>query len=171
MRRISISPVKDSFKASSYGRGAINLRNGANPMRGNLAIAIPFVMNWGPEPSRPPRQRATKRRRGTRLRATALDRRLAAGEHVVGDARLVQRAAWLASPSSRERLAGALRDVVSAAARGPAPGTKAPIARSEVAAAADELDDLARRLQEPGRVDPRGVAEAWLLVTDGSGPL
>jgi len=139
-------------------------------MRGNLAIAIPFVLAWGSEPQAP-RRRSTRRRRGTRLRAAALDRRLAAGERVGGDKGLARRAAWLASSSSRESIASALRDVVSAAERRPAPGTRAPIARSEVAAAADELDHLARRLQAPGQVDPRGVAEAWLLITDGSGPL
>jgi hypothetical protein len=35
----------------------------------------------------------------------------------------------------------------------------------------DELAGLASALAEPGPVDPRGAARAWLLVTDGTSPL
>ena len=35
----------------------------------------------------------------------------------------------------------------------------------------DQLAELADALAEPGPVDPRGAARAWLLVTDGTGPL
>jgi hypothetical protein len=43
--------------------------------------------------------------------------------------------------------------------------------RSRVAAASEELSLLADMLDEPGPVAAGGVAEAWLLVTDGTGPL
>jgi hypothetical protein len=35
----------------------------------------------------------------------------------------------------------------------------------------DQLADLANALAKPGPVDPRGAARAWLLLTDGTGPL
>jgi hypothetical protein len=35
----------------------------------------------------------------------------------------------------------------------------------------DQLAGLASALAQPGPVDPRGAARAWLLVTDGTGPL
>jgi hypothetical protein len=35
----------------------------------------------------------------------------------------------------------------------------------------DQLAGLANALDEPGPVDPRGAARAWLLVTDGTSPL
>ncbi len=44
-------------------------------------------------------------------------------------------------------------------------------ARRRVLAAGDELTKLAAGLAEPGPVAARGVAQAWILLTDGSGPL
>jgi hypothetical protein len=43
--------------------------------------------------------------------------------------------------------------------------------RGRVAAASDELSRLAATLTEPGPVAARGVAQAWILLTDGTGPL
>src|SRR5213078_1455884 len=65
----------------------------------------------------------------------------------------------------------ALREIVSDAELGSLAMNKAPLARAQVAAAADELRLLASRLQAPGPVDPRGVAEIRLLLIDGRGPL
>ncbi len=43
--------------------------------------------------------------------------------------------------------------------------------RGRVRAASEELGRLAATLAEPGPVAARGVAQAWLLLTDGTGPL
>ena len=40
-----------------------------------------------------------------------------------------------------------------------------------MAAASEELSALADTLAEPGPVAASGVAQAWILLTDGTGPL
>jgi hypothetical protein len=42
---------------------------------------------------------------------------------------------------------------------------------TQVIAASDDLTRLADALARPGPVAPRGVAQAWILLTDGTGPL
>jgi hypothetical protein len=42
---------------------------------------------------------------------------------------------------------------------------------SQVIAASDDLARLADALAIPGPVAARGVAQAWILLTDGTGPL
>jgi hypothetical protein len=41
----------------------------------------------------------------------------------------------------------------------------------QVVAASDELIRLADALSCPGPVSARGVAQAWILLTDGTGPM
>jgi hypothetical protein len=106
-----------------------------------------------------------------RLRASELDRRLAAGECEAADGALAIRATMLAGAEVREQLARALREIVGDAEFGSLAMNRVPLARAEVAAAAEELRLLASRLQAPGPVDPRGVAEVRLLLIDGRGPL
>jgi hypothetical protein len=43
--------------------------------------------------------------------------------------------------------------------------------RARVRDARDELIRLADTLEEPGPVAAGGVAQAWILLTDGTGPL
>jgi len=105
------------------------------------------------------------------LRPTELDRRLAAGECDGGDRALAIRATKLVSAAVREQLARALREIVRDAELGSLALNKAPLARPQVIAAAHELRLLASRLQAPGPVDARGVAETRLLLIDGRGPL
>jgi hypothetical protein len=100
-----------------------------------------------------------------------IDQRLAAGERADGDGRLARRAKALVSADSRDTVARGLLEIVGAAERRPAPTNRAPIARQEVAGAADELRSLATGLRSDGPIDARGVAGALLLLTDGSGPL
>jgi hypothetical protein len=71
----------------------------------------------------------------------------------------------------RERLAGALREIVDDAGRRGIHISRAPLARRRVAEAATELRLLATRLQAPGPVDPRGLADVSRLLSDGCGPL
>jgi hypothetical protein len=115
--------------------------------------------------------RSARRRVTTRLFGHELDRRLAAGERGDRDGRLAERARFLTGARTRERLASSLREVVAAADEPPRRDGSVPLARAEVSAAAHELRLLASRLQAPAPVDPRGVAEVRLLLTEGSGPL
>ena len=114
---------------------------------------------------------APSRRIALWLRTPELDRRLATGECDGEDGALAIRGTKLAGADVREQLARALREVVRDAELGSLAMNKAPLVRSEVVAAADELRLLASRLQAPGPVDPRGVAEVRLLLIDGRGPL
>jgi len=116
-------------------------------------------------------RRATLRDRlEARLRAGSLDRELASGVAPETCGALSLRARALIGPGARSRLARQLRRVVSDARGGHAWMTRvAP--RAEVLGAAAELDVLADRLTAPGPVDVRGVAQAQVLLTDGTGPL
>jgi hypothetical protein len=53
----------------------------------------------------------------------------------------------------------------------PAAYVRARTPRTNVAAASEELSLLADTLAEPGPVAAHGVAQAWILITDGTGPL
>ncbi|MGZ4202237.1 MAG: hypothetical protein ACXVRH_09290, partial [Thermoleophilaceae bacterium] len=48
---------------------------------------------------------------------------------------------------------------------------KVPVARPRVRSAQDELARLVDELLQPGPVDPAGVAQVRLLLSDGGGPL
>lgn len=77
----------------------------------------------------------------------------------------------LGGRASRSDLAASLRRVLTDAAR-PRPSiTRIQPARERVRRAAPELELLARRLASADPVDPRGLALARDLVSDGAGPL
>jgi hypothetical protein len=102
-----------------------------------------------------------------------LDRLLAEGRDPATDPRLAMRAAQLARPAVRARLAASLRDAVcslddSALAQYLRP--EAPVAAASVRACAQEIDELARALTS---ANPRvqGVAIVRGLLTDSAGPL
>jgi len=112
-------------------------------------------------------------RLATRLRARSLDRALAAGAAPEDDAALALRAQMLVRACVREELAVALRSLLRDARtpnRAPI-HTRAPLARAQVVEAEPELARLASRLQAVGPVEPRGVAQVRILLTDGTGPL
>jgi hypothetical protein len=106
-----------------------------------------------------------------RLRAHALDRELARGVAPESCGALTLRARTLIGPSARATLAGQLRRVVSDARGDHVWLRRVAVRRPAILDAADELDVLADRLAAPGPVDVRGVAQAQLLLTDGTGPL
>lgn len=106
------------------------------------------------------------------LRRRRLDRALAAGTPPEASVALALRAQRLTEPDQRSSMAGALRRIISEAQEGPRPalGRIVP-SRARVKAAREELTRLAETLEDPGPVAAGGAAQAWILLTDGTGPL
>ena len=111
-------------------------------------------------------------RLAARWRRRRLDRALAAGIPPEADAALALRAEELTDLARRRSIASALRELVREAREG-APLEPARIRpdRRRVASASEELSALADTLEDPGPVAANGVAQAWILLTDGTGPL
>ena len=111
-------------------------------------------------------------RLSTRFRSRQLDQELARGTPPETAAPLALRARRLTTLSRRRAVADGLRRVVRDTCRG-APPSRARISprRSQVIAAVDDLTRLADALASPGPVAARGVAQARILLTDGTGPL
>jgi hypothetical protein len=85
---------------------------------------------------------------------------------------LALRAQRLTEPEWRWSMAGALRRLVREANvdRRQRLGRVTPDLPA-VRSATEELNRLADTLDDPGPVAAQGVARAWLLLTDGTGPL
>ncbi|MGN6872272.1 MAG: hypothetical protein ACTHMY_28100 [Solirubrobacteraceae bacterium] len=107
-----------------------------------------------------------------RLRPRRLDRALARGTVPETSAPLALRAQHLTEPEQRGSIARELRRIVreSHGARRPTLGRIMP-SRARVRDAREELIRLADTLEEPGPVAAGGVAQAWMLLTDGTGPM
>jgi hypothetical protein len=107
-----------------------------------------------------------------RLRPRRLDRALARGTSPEASAPLALRAQQLTEPEQRGSIARELRRIAAEAheARRPALRRIMP-SRARVRAAREELIRLAETLEEPGPVAAGGVAQAVMLLTDGTGPL
>jgi hypothetical protein len=108
-----------------------------------------------------------------RLRARRLDRALAQGTPPEASAPLALRAQRLTEPDQRSSIARELRRILREAAhesRRPEFARILP-SRGSVWAARDELRRLADTLEDPGPVAAAGVAQARILLTDGTGPL
>jgi len=108
------------------------------------------MMSVAPQPT-------IRDRLAARLFTRRLDWALANGADSEQSPALALRARRLTSLSRRRLVAGALWRLLR-------DGRVAADGR-------DQLAELADALAEPGPVDPRGAARAWLLVTDGTGPL
>ncbi len=123
-----------------------------------------------------------------RVRASRLDRDLAAGALPDATVPLALRAQILVRTRTRRGMArGAqrlLERAMQAPAANPSPAPAAgrlmmpaggllqvPVCRDRVTDSAEELGDLIRRLLGRGPVAARGVALASVLLSDGSGPL
>ena len=101
-----------------------------------------------------------------------LDRELAAGAAPESSPAVALRARRLLDPCERRSIAEGLRRLVRDARDGPPLSrVRVPAVWTRVAAAGEELDQLADALSRPGPVAAHGVAEALLLLTDGTGPL
>ena len=111
-------------------------------------------------------------RLAARWHPRSLDHALAGGVPPEANTALALRARDLTELERRQSIAGAIRRVIREAREGApvAPGRIRPD-RKRVAAAAEELSALANTLLEPGPVAASGVAQAWILLTDGTGPL
>jgi hypothetical protein len=107
-----------------------------------------------------------------RWRPRRLDRALASGTPPEASAALALRAERLTEADRRHTIAKALRRVLRDVQAGErvAPG-RVPLSYARVKAARDELSLLADTLEAPGPVTAGGVAQAWMLLTDGTGPL
>ncbi len=107
-----------------------------------------------------------------RLRARRLDLALAAGAPPEQSAAVALRARRLIDPSNRRSMAETLRRMLRESQAGHwISYAHVPPCRTRVLAASEQLDELADALSRPGPVAVHGVAEALILLTDGSGPL
>jgi hypothetical protein len=123
-----------------------------------------------------------------RVRASRLDRELAAGASPDATVVLALRAQMLVRARTRHDMARGAQRVLEramrapAADRPPAPAAgrllmpaggllQVPVCRDRVRDSAEDLGDLIRRLLGGGPVAARGVALASVLLSDGSGPL
>jgi hypothetical protein len=107
-----------------------------------------------------------------RLRASALDARLAEGVDPVDSDELSARASQLQSPATRSRLAIGLLGAVETAHHPPG-GLSAGVSirQAQVLACESVLAGLAERLRDDGPLGVQGLAITSLLVSDGCGPL
>jgi hypothetical protein len=111
-------------------------------------------------------------RLSARLRSRRLDKTLARGTPPETAGRLALRARRLTTLSRRRAIANGLRRVIREAGREAPPARARILPRvPQVVAANDELIRLVNTLVSPGPVAARGVAEALILLTDGTGPL
>jgi hypothetical protein len=106
---------------------------------------------------------------GARLLSFRLDARLTEGEDPSRSPLLAARAAQLANPRMRRKVAEGLDRIALGLA--PAPGWWRVVpAAMAVQANRGELLELAARLRAQQAVYARGVAAARLIVADGAGP-
>jgi hypothetical protein len=119
---------------------------------------------------------APKVRRWDRLAAHVhrlrLDAALASGTPAEASTELALRARRLTNISFRRELARTIgRLVRDSDALAPPSRVRISPQWGRVAAAADTLSELADALAQPKPVSARGVAQAMILLTDGTGPL
>ena len=107
-----------------------------------------------------------------RMHRRRIDQELAAGTAIGDSTDRALRAAQLAEPRARRRLAASLRQIVDETLD-PRASVLAvvPPARTTVLPWSEGLLGLAERIERPGPLGAQGLARATLLVSDGAGPL
>jgi hypothetical protein len=106
-----------------------------------------------------------------RLHGPSLDTRLAAGEEPESSPLLAVRALHITGPRMRRQLARAWDELAARARRPQSPfDPRAPIARSQIDAAADEIQKVADVLRTDHPLSARGVALATALLTTPESP-
>lgn len=140
---------------------AIRARAGERPSRRRRSTT--------PSRSRRPGLRASLI---ARLRASSLNRQLAAGVATWQSPAHAARALQLTSARHRSLLADALDRVASTAMQQPMPRLSAaiPPCRVQVRVALPELLAMSSRLRDPRPVAAKGVARLHELICDGAGP-
>lgn len=114
----------------------------------------------------------TRDRVRARVSSWTLDRALARGVSPDSSPALSLRANRLIGASARRRLAQELRLLYARASRPPCRlDAGVPICRRGVLRAGGILEELATRLEGPGPVDARGVAQVRVLLTNADSPL
>jgi hypothetical protein len=106
-----------------------------------------------------------------RFQANRLDEMLASGVAPSTEPALAWRARILTGHATRDSLASEVRAVLRAAYAGNRHYAQVAPRRAAVIDAGAELEAIVHRLMSRGEVDPRGVAQVRLMLTDGSGPL
>jgi hypothetical protein len=139
--------------------------NGTSDRRTPMAIATTHETQIAP-------QEGVLDRLHARFLSRRLDQALARGVAPETATPLALRARRLTALSGRRAMAESLRRVIRRTCHG-APPSRARIspALCQVIPALDDLTRLADALASPGPVAARGVAQAWLLLIDGTGPL
>jgi hypothetical protein len=112
------------------------------------------------------------RRLRVHMHRARLDRELADGLAPDAFHDRALRAAQLGGMPARRQIARSLRRVVEHAERpaGLLIGAAIPVSRRSILPWREALLGLADRFEQPVALDPRGVARALVLLTDGGGP-
>jgi hypothetical protein len=101
-----------------------------------------------------------------------LDAQLAAGRSPERGRLRAVRAAVLVDPSNRAQLAAYWEHLLERAHSAPAVvGGPIPLAREQILTARPEIVELSAALRARSPVPVRGVAQATMLLTDGTGPV
>src|SRR5919106_3319323 len=117
-------------------------------------------------------RRGLRTRARARLRRSALDRQLAAGEPAWASRELAWRAAELTARGERCAIADQIDALVDEVIAPPRPhGAAAPIDRDAVRACLQLFVELADDLRRADRIRPQAVALLRLLLRDGGSPL
>ncbi len=125
-----------------------------------------------PAHSAAPRHERSWDRLLARALAATLDRQLAAGCPPRSSQLLAIRARGIVSQAARRELAQCWASVLDRASRPPVPGSaRAPLDRSAVLAARDDLRAMISVLTGGLPIDARGAAMAASLLSDGTGPV
>jgi hypothetical protein len=120
----------------------------------------------------PEAARSMRARVAARMRATSLDRALAAGCDPSVSPALAARAELLRTRRVREAVASSIYQTLKDATVGVPPySMRVPPARDAVRRNRRELLELAAELRQAPDVSHRGVAATCLLLGDGTGPL
>jgi hypothetical protein len=135
-----------------------------------MLVMTSMILIEGPANSVVARRIGIRDRLGARFRAFELDQALADGTPPDTSAVLALRARRLIAERTRRQLGETLRRVVDRRGRCPSV-VHVSACPQTVVDVEDLLAQLARRLLAPAPVDARGVAQARILLSDGSGPL
>jgi hypothetical protein len=145
--------------------------NGTDREKRDLHLPHEFHATARDRPQIAPREQLWDRL-AARIHSHRLDAALASGTPAEASAQLALRARHLTRMSFRRELARTIRRLVCDADRAAPPSRVRVSPQSErVAAAADALSELAAALAKPRPLSARGVAQALILLTDGTGPL